>query len=312
MLSLIGFFVTGLTLTLMPCSAFLIPIVLYRYSISSRNTNNNKRSKHSKIPLIQFVLGFALGFILVSLLILILGNNPWALSVKLVLAIFFIVLGTVSFKKPISWGFSTQFNAKLDILFGFLIPIVLIFSPCGLPLFSYVVFSKNILGLLVLGLGSIFPYLFFAVFSVSLSKLLNKIVKFTYLLEKFSWLLFLLTGIYGLFSLGRFTHNDLLIMAIIGLLLSLFILFKRIKNKGSSIGLANILGFVLFIVLWILIFYFCSLHMPKDLLPQLSCSSTGVVCPYCLTCYIVFLVGSVLTGILYEFSAKLRLKVKRF
>ena len=303
MASALVYILAGATLSFMPCSAFLLPIISYLFLALPKN-------KARYLRILEFIVGFSIGFAAIGLLVKFIGSNPLAIGFKLAISLVFIALGILSAIKPTFIGINFQVKTKSIFAYGFLLPLVLSLSPCGLPILAGVLVQFNILYFVYLWFGALLPYLAIILFAEIMQKVTHKIVKFTYWLEKSAFLLFIISGIYGLYSLEIFSNFDLSVGLGLFAALSLVILFYKLhKNSKQAVFIVTLYTF--FILVWFFIFNFCNQHIEKNITYNFSCGHP-IVCPYCLKCYIVFLLGVVISVLLFVISSrKIRVRVVR-
>ncbi len=277
---MLGFYFAGLLLFLMPCTSFLIPVILLRITAGRLNVWS-------------FAISFLVSFLVLGWLLSFIGNNPIGVGLKLALSSFFIGVSVVSIVKSVNVGAFVR--AESDVLMGLIVPFVVLLSPCGLPVFGAIlVGNATFIKVLVFSLGAATPFVALYLLGNTGMKFLKSITKITYLLEKLTPLLLLFTGIYGFLSVKLFVRSDIYIFAGVGLLIMVIILLLMRSKKPYWFRLFL---FSLALVIWLGVAFYCH-SMAWHRLHTLSCNA-GPVCPYCTLCYLLFMVVSILSGVLY-------------
>ena len=293
-MSVLPHFLSGVALILMPCSAFIIPVVLLKFTVDK---------KVSLTKLLWFALTFWSSFAILGIFIYFLGNNPISTAIKIVLSLFFISIGVVAMFVPLKLQFA--FNSKLsDAFLGFLVPLVIIFSPCGIPVVSLnVATGFNFIAILAMGIGALVPFLVLAFVGSLGNKILQKIIKATYYIEKTSGLLLVIAGVYGLYSLGTFNKFDFILsifLALGGLILFFFWTLRKRKYKLQRI--VDSMMFMVSLIVWVFIWNYCN---NKITVSVAHICGQKIHCSYCASCYVLFIVGAVITAGLYLLASML-------
>ena len=316
----------GLAIVLSPCAYFLFPVVLITL-FSDLNTQKGLKRTSQRLSIkhlnkiLMFFIGFVLGGILIVLFSGAVGHLLAFKSIKLLLGMLFVGAGVYAYFQNIN-GIGLQFP-KLGIIgLGFSIPIVSSISGCGLPFLASAVAimssSTWIWNVLSFLLGMILPYLIVVLagdWAINLIKSFNK--RYYKLNHWITPLLFVVTGIYTIFSVFYINPTDmtqLLILIIIVFAIICYLLCKKyVRTRGWTIALL-VLSATLAYVFWYLILQVCQLFSrvgiwgPLEKLTFLrpyigvsehTCTNKVSYCPYCLTCNIVFVVASIITAYAY-------------
>ena len=132
----------------------------------------------------------------------------------------------------------------------------------------------------------------------------------TYYIEKLSGLFFIIAGLYGLHGLDFFGKQDLYYSAILGVLLLIIIfIFKFSKTKSVIKKIIQSTMFVLSIVVWAFIWNYCSTQVSN--LSMIHVCGVKVNCPHCVSCYVLFTIGAIITASLYVLANALLVKRRR-
>ena len=315
MIELISLFAIGLTIVLNPCTYFLLPLV-FAMTVSARGRALLYR-------IINFIFGFLLGLVALSVLSFYIQKIALFTSVKLAIGLLLIAFGIYSLYKPV---IAVHFNLKTKslLLLGFFIPFITNGAGCSLALFTSILPSISIsqpVNLLAFGAGMLVPYILMFLGGDLTIRMFRKLLpSLNKIIHVLTPILFILTGLYTVFSvnyLGRPDIEALFKFLIVTFALLLFGIYK--KTKDLRFVLAAFVAMIT-IALWVAALAWCNTLMgpspmhsmtgPVERLPFLSkfihfdanpyvCNDQLRFCPYCLTCNILLVGISVATTYIY-------------
>ena len=269
--ALVGAFLGGLILNLMPCVFPVLSIKALSFA------QNHKTNKDTRIHALIYTLGVVFSFLIIAALMLSLraaGESiGWGFQLQssqflILLAYLFFFLG-LSFlgiveigTKLMSLGQNSEANSSIQSSFLTGVLAVTIASPCTAPFMGpalgFAVYQSNAVALLIfvfLGIGMAFPFLLL-VLSPNIRNILPKPGKWMDEFKQFLAFPMFFTVVWLLWVIGRQTNITVMSVVIVGLILismsvwSKKILDRRHLNKNISIkNLAPISLLVLAIIL---------------------------------------------------------------
>ena len=269
--ALVGAFLGGLILNLMPCVFPVLSIKALSFA------QNHKTNRDTRIHALIYTLGVVFSFLIIAALMLSLraaGESiGWGFQLQssqflILLAYLFFFLG-LSFlgiveigTKLMSLGQNSEANSSIQSSFLTGVLAVTIASPCTAPFMGpalgFAVYQSNAVALLIfvfLGIGMAFPFVLL-VLSPNIRNILPKPGEWMDEFKQFLAFPMFFTVVWLLWVIGRQTNITVMSVVIVGLILismsvwSKKILDRRHLNKNSSIkNLAPISLLVLAIIL---------------------------------------------------------------
>ena len=269
--ALLGAFLGGLILNLMPCVFPVLSIKALSFA------QNHKTNRDTRIHALIYTLGVVFSFLIIATLMLSLraaGESiGWGFQLQssqflILLAYLFFFLG-LSFlgiveigTKLMSLGQNSEANSSIQSSFLTGVLAVTIASPCTAPFMGpalgFAVYQSNAVALLIfvfLGIGMAFPFLLL-VLSPNIRNILPKPGKWMDEFKQFLAFPMFFTVVWLLWVIGRQTNITVMSVVTVGLILismsiwSKKILDQRHLNKNISIkNLAPISLLVLAIIL---------------------------------------------------------------
>ncbi len=302
-------FITGIATALTPCTIVIIPIFLYRFGIWGKD-----ESKILFKDIFLTIFGFMISLMSVGIIFEYVINSNIFNAVRLILGTLFIILGVLQIFNKLNINIVTK--SSNSFVLGLLFPWVLSFSPCVLPIFtaflsSQISTGQIIIKLLVFGLGVLTPAILISVIGNRLFEIFKKGSKAFYLIEKFSGVIIVLSGIYLNFQLLDIKSLDIAISSMIFLFIIIFSAYL-VFIKQRRINLANILMFLSFLILWGTFSFNCyneamhrqTLNSIRLDINQYSCVRDNGNCKECMRCAKLFSLSAILGSIGFVISLR--------
>lgn len=247
-------YISGIIATLTPCTVVIIPIFLYRFGIWGEN-----KSKNYWLSILKTILGFFLSLIVIGVFFEKFSNGNLSSIFRLTLGTIIIAGGVLQLAGMIH--FKGMSNVSNTFVLGLVLPWIISFSPCVLPIFLAMVANssmsgKFLLSIISFGFGILSPALLSALMGKTIFDLLKKTTQVIAKLEKYSGFLMIGSGIYLNFQTLSIVKLDIIItsvffsLIILGIAYFTFIVQKQIRKSSILI----LIGFV---ILWISVVFNC-------------------------------------------------------
>lgn len=278
-------FISGIIAAFTPCVVVLIPLILYRLSLS----------KHKFKDVGMFIFGYTVSFALLGFLLQQVLASQIANGFRLGFGLFFIVLGVLALMgklNPINIPI-----VKNTAVLGALFSVLMIANPCSIPYLGAIISLENpalvFFDLLVFGIGSVLPAI---VFAIAGKTLLDKVAKKTAFSKRIMWLLHLLliiSGVYLIAQITSFYYYDVLFAALL-LIAVAFILARALFISRKPNELIKPQSLMLLLSLALIILAAVLQCQITDKAPNVYACATGNVldCSICLRCILIFSIAT--------------------
>lgn len=300
-------FIAGIAAALTPCTVVLIPIFLYRFGITVDSSQLTAEDRNIKLRwitakkflgLVQVVAGFLLSLIIIGLLFDQIASSEFFNVLRLVLGTTFIIIGVLQLAGQ--FNFTSIKRIANPFLLGLILPWVLSFSPCVIPIFSALISSQLSNGeiylkLLAFGVGLLTPAILTALLGTKLFEFMKKASRSLVVIEKLSGVIIIVSGIYLNFQVLQLRSLDIVISGLIFAVLILLATYYSIFIR-QHVKISNVLIFTSVLLLWGIFTFNCynETSHTKDVENEIHSSDTATCiageekCEACTRCAVLY------------------------